>query len=141
MEITKKSETMIREIAGDFDVCIRLMNEKINLFWCGTYKIHIDRVQRQLLHIERIIRRKFYDLCEYYNIPTFSNILGYIYKQRLDLINLILNEHFVHIFDGSKLDNISFDDFYDYKCDIIYIIKYKLGQKDTDYKLINIEYN
>ena len=58
---------------------------------------------------------------------------------RLDLINLILNKHFVHISDGSKLDSISLDDFYDYECDIIYIIKYKLGQKDTDYKLINTE--
>lgn len=28
MEITKESEAMIREIAEDFDVCIRLMNEK-----------------------------------------------------------------------------------------------------------------
>ena len=139
MEITKESEAMIREIAEDFDVCIRLMNEKINLFWAGSYKIHIDRVQRQLSHIERIIRWKFYDLCEYYNIPAFGNVFIYTIKQRLDLINLILNKHFVHISDGSKLDNISLDDFYDYECNIIYIIKYKLGQEDTDYKLINTE--
>ena len=139
MKITKESEAMIREIAEDFDVCIRLMNEKINLFWAGSYKIYIDRVQRQLSHIEGIIRCKFYDLCEYYNIPAFSDDLAYIYKQRLDLINLILNNHFVHIFDESKLDSISLDDFYDYECDIIYIIKYKLGQEDTDYKFINTE--
>lgn len=139
MEITKESAAMIRSIAEDFDVCIRLMNEKINLFWCGAYKIYIDRVQRQLSHIERIIRRKFRKLCEYYNIPIFGNALIYINKQYLDLINLILNEHFVHIFGGEKLDNISLDDFYDYECDIIYIIKYKLGQEDTDYKLINTE--
>lgn len=139
MEITKESATMIRSIAEDFDVCIRLMNEKINLFWAGSYKIYIDRVQRQLSHIEGIIRCKFYDLCEYYNIPAFSDDMAYIHRQRLDLINLILNKHFVHIFDESKLDSISLDDFYDYECDIIYIIKYKLGQEDTDYKLINTE--
>ena len=139
MEITKESEAMIREIAEDFDVCIRLMNEKINLFWCGIYKIYIDHIQRQLSHIEGIIRCKFYNLCEYYNIPAFNDVMAYIYKQHLDLINLILNKHFVHTSDGSKLDSISLDDFYDYECNIIYIIKYKLGQKDTDYKLINTE--
>ena len=90
-------------------------------------------------YIENIIRWKFYALCEYYSIPAFSDDMAYIHRQRLDLINLILNKHFVHIFDESKLDSISLDDFYDYECNIIYIIKYKLGQEDTDYKLINTE--
>ena len=135
MEITKKSETMIREIAEDFDVCIRLMNEKINLFWCGSYKIYIDRVQHQLSHIERLIRRKFSRLCVYYNISSID------IKRKLALINLIITSQFIHIFGEQKLDSISLDDFYNYEYDIIQIIKYKLGQEDTDYKLINTEYN
>lgn len=134
MEITKNSETMIREIAEGFNVCIRLV-DTLERFSGNLSDMQIKRVQHELSHIERIIRQKFRKLCAYYNI------LDYDMKRTLDLLNLILTSQFIHRFSGNKLDIISLDDFGNYDCDIIKIVKYKLGQEDTDYKLINTEYN
>lgn len=134
MEITKKSETMIREIAEDFDVCINLV-DTLERFSGNLPDMEIKRIQHELSHIERIIRQKFRRLCAYYNI------LDYDMKQTLDLLNLILTSQFIHRFSGNKLDIISLDDFGNYDCDIVKIIKYKLVEEDSDYRLINTEYN
>lgn len=134
MEITKKSETMIREIAEDFDVCINLV-DTLERFSGNLSDMQIKRVQHELSHIEKLIRQKFRKLCAYYNI------LDYDMKRTLDLLNLIITSQFIHRFSGNKLDIISLDDFGNYDCDIIKIIKYKLFEEDSDYRLINTEYN
>ncbi len=134
MEITKKSETMIREIAEDFDVCINLV-DTLERFSGNLPDMEIKRIQHELSHIERIIRQKFRRLCAYYNI------LDYDMKQTLDLLNLILTSQFIHRFSGNKLDIISLDDFGSYDYDVVKIIKYKLVEEDSDYRLINTEYN
>lgn len=134
MEITKKSETMIREIAEDFDVCINLV-DTLERFSGNLSDMQIKRIQHELSHIERLIRQKFRKLCAYYNI------LDYDMKRTLDLLNLILTSQFIHRFSGNKLDIISLDDFGNYDCDIVKIIKYKLIEEDSDYRLINTEYN
>lgn len=134
MEITKKSETMIREIAEDFDVCINLV-DTLEQFSGNLSDMQIKRIQHELSHIERLIRQKFRKLCAYYNI------LDYDMKRTLDLLNLILTSQFIHRFSGNKLDIISLDDFGNYDCDIVKIIKYKLVEEDSDYRLINTEYN
>lgn len=134
MEITKKSETMIREIAEDFDVCINLV-DTLERFSGNLPDMQIKRIQHELSHIERLIRQKFRKLCACYNI------LDYDMKRTLDLLNLILTSQFIHRFSGNKLDIISLDDFGNYDCDIVKIIKYKLIEEDSDYRLINTEYN
>ena len=134
MEITKKSETMIREIAEGFDACIRLV-DTLEYYSGNLSDMQIKRVQHELSHIERLTRQKFRKLCAYYNI------LDYDMKQTLELLNLILTSQFIHRFSGNKLDSISLDDFGNYDYDIIKIIKYKLGEEDSDYRVINTEYN
>lgn len=134
MEITKKSETIIRELAEDFDACVRLV-DTLNRFSGNLSDMQIKRVQHDLSHIERLIRQKFSRLCVYYNIS------GIDMKRRLDLLNLIIDSQFIHRFSGNKLDSISLDDFGNYDYDIIKIIKYKLDEEDSDYRVINTEYN
>lgn len=132
--ITEESKTMIRELAEDFDACVRLV-DTLDRFSGNLSDMQIKCVQHDLSHIERLIRQKFSRLCVYYNIS------GIDMKRRLALINLIITSQFIHRFSGNKLDSISLDDFGNYDCDIIKIIKYKLFEEDSDYRLINTEYN
>lgn len=132
--ITEESKTMIRRLAEDFDAYVRLV-DTLERFSGNLSDMYIKRIQHELSHIERLTRQKFRKLCTYYNISDYDM------KQTLELLNLILTSQFIHRFSGNKLDSISLDDFGNYDCDIIKIIKYKLGEEDSDYRVINTEYN